>query len=277
MKKILYSNGCSFTYGMEILGDNNDTPDNKQFAYTAELGKLLNINTVRNESHCGATNEFIFRKTIENLLEMESLGNDPKETFVVIGWTSICRAELSGINWTIDTIEDVGNLSNIKASEIHNFVNTGEEFRKFGTYFVSPTRQVMFEYNKKIYSFTDKVIEFLVNHIWIDDLEYEKWFVQQEALKNFLTYKGYDFLMLNATQQYKFENFNQWTKNLMNTFDYKRYIDPLDFSMCDWVKNFYPNEVMEAKHPNKKAHQKFAEYLYQYIIDNDIIKNYEYA
>jgi hypothetical protein len=262
---------------MEILGDNDITLENKQFAYSAELAKLLNIANVRNEAYCGATNEFIFRKTIENLLEMESLGNDPKETFVLIGWTSICRAELSGINWTKDTIEDAANLSNIKVSDINDLVDFDEQFKRFGTYFVSPTRQVIFELKEKTYSFTDEVIDFLVNYIWIDDLEYEKWFVQQEALKNFLTHKGYNFLMLNATQKYDFENFNGWTKNLMNTFDCTRYIDPIEFSMCDWVKTFYPNEQMKFKHPTKKAHQKFAEYLYQYIIDNNLIKNYEYA
>jgi hypothetical protein len=263
---------------MEILGDNDDTVENKEFAYPAELGKILNINTVRNESYCGATNEFIFRKTIENLLEMESLGNDPKETFVLIGWTSICRAELSGLNWTMNTLtKEDRKLLNLKTSDIQNHLATGDEFRYFGTYFISPARQVIFEYKGKEYNFTDEVIEFLVNYIWIDDLEYEKWFVQQEALKNFLTYKGYDFLMFNATQQYNFENFNQWTKNLMKIFDCTKYMDPINFSMCDWVKNYYPNEIMEASHPNKKAHQKFAEYLYQYIIDNDILKNYEYA
>jgi len=123
MKKILYANGCSFTFGMEILGNNDVTLENKQFAYPAEIGNLLNINHVRNESYCGATNEFIFRKTIENLLEMELSGNDPKETFVIIGWTSICRTELDAINWFIDALIDQDiRLDNIKPSDLSAFV-----------------------------------------------------------------------------------------------------------------------------------------------------------
>ena len=118
------------------------------------------------------------------------------------------------------------------------------------------------------------VVEFLVNYIWRDDLEYEKWFVQQESLKNFLNNKGYDFLMLNTTQKFEIDNFNSWTKELMKTFD-SRYIDPINFSMYDWVKECYPQETMKYRHPTKKAHQKFAEYLYQYIVDNNIIRKNE--
>lgn len=275
MKKILYSNGCSFTFGMEILGDNDCTLENKQFAYPSELSKLLNISFVKNESYCGATNEFIFRKTIENLLEMESLGHNPQDIFVVIGWTSICRAELSGLDWTINATKDRIKSSNIILSErreIQKYAPKSDEFSNFGTYFVSPNRHVEIG-NKNL---LDDVIDFLVEFVWEDDLEYEKWFVQQETLKTFLNHKGYNFLMFNATGKFDLDEFNSWTKNLMKNFDSKNYIDPINFSMYDWVDEFWPNDFMERNHPNKKAHQKFAEYLYQYIIKNNIITNQQY-
>jgi len=267
---------------MEILGDNDVTLENKQFAYSAEIGKLLNIDHVCNKSYCGATNEFIFRKTIENLLEIEASGLNPKDVFVIIGWTSICRAELNAINWTMDAaIKGDSKLTNIKPSDIPAFVTSFgaviDEFSQFGTRFVSPMRQNFFQLNDKTSNFTDHVIDFLVEYVWEDSLEYEKWFVQQEALKSFLNLRGYDFLMFNATGKFNLDGFNSWTKNLMKTFDYKSYIDPINFSMYDWVNEFYPNEIMEAKHPNKKAHQKFAEYLHQYIIENTLITNYEYC
>jgi hypothetical protein len=260
---------------MEILGDNDCTRENKQFAYTAELGKLLNVGSVRNEAYCGATNEFIFRKTIENLLEMEALGYNPKDTFVVIGWTSICRSELSGLDWTLNAAKDKLKLFNINLSdkrEMQNHMSGNNEFHHFGTYFVAPNRHVEFE-NK---DFVDDVIDFLVEYVWRDDLEYEKWFVQQEALKNFLHHRGYDFLMFNATGKFDLDKFNVWTKNLMKNFDYKNYIDPMNFSMFDWVNEFYPNHLMEASHPNKNAHQKFAEFLAQHVIDNNIITHQQY-
>ena len=275
MKKILYANGCSFTFGMEILGDDDDTLENKQFAYPAEIGKLLNINQIRNASYCGATNEFIFRKTIENLLEMEELGNNPRDTFVVIGWTSINRAELSGLDWTINAVRDklLHNLKLKERRDIQKYEPNANEFSHFGTYFVSPNRGVAF---KDSYFITDDIIDFLVEYVWEDDLEYEKWFVQQEALQNFLNHRGYDFLMFNATGKFELDKFNPWTKNLMKNFNYSSYIDPINFSMFDWVNEFYPNEIMAASHPSKKAHQKFAEYLYQYINNNNILTNQKY-
>ena len=206
---------------------------------------------------------------------MESLGHNPRDIFVVIGWTSICRAELSGLDWTINAAKDRIKSSNILFSErrdIQKYSHEINEFRNFGTYFVSPNRHIEVEDK----DFVDDVIDFLVEFVWEDDLEYEKWFVQQEALKTFLNHKGYDFLMFNATGKFDLDEFNCWTKNLMKNFDYKNYIDPINFSMYDWVNEFYPNDLMESNHPNKKAHQKFTEYLYQYIITNNIITNRQY-
>jgi hypothetical protein len=271
MKKILYTNGDSFTFGMEILGDHSQIIENNEFAYPAELNKLLNIEINRNEAYCGATNEFIFRKTIQNLLEMENSGINPKDVFVVIGWTAICRAEINAINLIENIIQ-----GEISLEELKKISPLCPELRNFETFFIASGANITLDWKEKNRKdFVPAILEFLVEYIWRDDLEYEKWFVQQESLKNFLNNKGYDFLMLNTTQKFELDKFNSWTKSLMNTLDL-RYIDPINFSMHDWVKEFYPGEIMKYRHPTKKAHQKFAEYLYQYIIKNNIIKNHKY-
>jgi len=268
MKKILYSNGDSFTFGMEILEPHSKTQDNKLLSYPIELSKLLNIGIIRNESYCGATNEFIFRKTIEHLLEMEASGINPKDVFVVVGWTSICRAEITALNL-------INNNGDRTIEELKKICNLDPEFQNFETFFINVGSRLLFKQNGKTQVNTAQpIIDFLVEYIWRDDLEYEKWFVQQEALTHFLNNKGYEYLMLNTTQKFDFNKFSDCIKNLM-TFD-SRYIDPINFSMHDWANEFYPNERMPHGHPTKKVHQKFAEYLYQYIIDNNIIKSHSY-
>jgi hypothetical protein len=272
MKKILYATGDSFTFGMEILGDNSQTTENKKFAYPAELSRLLNIESFRNEAYCGATNEFIFRKTIENLLEMEASGINPKDVFVVIGWTAICRAEINAVQMTENILQGKMSFEEFKKNSPF-----GEEFQNFETFFISANSIFVTNQKEKIqFNTAQPIIDFFTEYIWRNDLEYEKWFVQQESLKNLLNNKGYDFLMLNTTQKFELNNFNSWTKNLMTTLD-SRYIDPTNFSMHDWVKEFYPHETMKFKHPAKKAHQKFAEYIHQYIINNNIIKDHLYV
>jgi hypothetical protein len=270
MKKILYANGDSFTFGMEILGDHSQVIENNDLAYPAILNKLLNIEVNRNEAYCGATNEFIFRKTIQNLLEMEATGINPKDVFVVIGWTAICRTEINAVHLIENILQGEMTLQELKDISL-----LCPELRNFETFFIAAGSNITLEYKEKNRNdFVPAVVEFLVNYIWRDDLEYEKWFVQQESLKNFLNNKGYDFLMLNTTQKFEIDNFNSWTKELMKTFD-SRYIDPINFSMYDWVKECYPQETMKYRHPTKKAHQKFAEYLYQYIVDNNVIRKNE--
>jgi hypothetical protein len=273
MKKLLYANGDSFTFGMEILGDHSQIPENKNLSYPEELRKLLNIEFGRNEAYCGATNEFIFRKTIQNLLELESLGIDPKDVFVVIGWSSICRTEINAMSWIQNIVKDKMTLAELQQNNLG-----AKEFDNFGTFFISANAGIIVNWEGITRdNFVPSILEFLVEFMWRDDLEYEKWFVQQESLRGFLNNKGYDFLMLNSTQKFEYDKFNRWTKELMETFDTIKYIDPINFSMYDWVKENYPNEEMKFRHPSKKAHSKFAEYLYQYIIDNNIINGHEYV
>lgn len=50
MKKLLYANGDSFTFGMEILGDNDRKQENKNHAYPKILAKKLGIPDVYNGS-----------------------------------------------------------------------------------------------------------------------------------------------------------------------------------------------------------------------------------
>ena len=101
MKKILYSEGCSWTGGH--LGDNSNmlkpgledsllmSKENESYRlpklWPHKLGKLLNIENVHNAGEPGSSNDGVVRRTVENVLGL--LKNySPDEILVVVGWTS---------------------------------------------------------------------------------------------------------------------------------------------------------------------------------------------
>jgi hypothetical protein len=258
MKKILYANGDSMTYGMEILGDKNRQEENKDYAYPAELSKLLGIETTINAAYCGAPNEFIFRKTIVDLLELEKMGHDPQDIFVVIGWSSICRGE-------IYLKEIVDKLFKEKNSTKHDTFEM-PELDDFGTGFLNPGFQQGIWFNdgtKK--NLFDEVMPLFVDFIWQDPLEFEKWFSQQIALENFLRNRGYDFLFFNAVHIFSELYSSEQTQILLDNFKSDNYYSPLTFSFTQWANLNYPGEKRELHHYSSVVHAAFADLLYNYI------------
>ncbi len=79
---LLYTCGCSFTYGEEL--------DDKQDAWPHKLSKKLQVNKVINTATCSASNEYIQRNVMEFVLTNYKKYN---QIFVAIGWTSDIRWE----------------------------------------------------------------------------------------------------------------------------------------------------------------------------------------
>ena len=79
---ILYTNGCSFTWGDEL--------SNRNSRYASLLSNKLNYELVDN-SMCGSSNERILRTTFDYLQDPKT---DLENLLVVIGWSGISRTEL---------------------------------------------------------------------------------------------------------------------------------------------------------------------------------------
>ena len=95
MYDLLYTNGDSFTMGMEILGDKDITEENKNHAYPMHVTDLMGIKDHANSALPGAPNEWIARQTIFDLLRYEKNGQDLSKVFCLVGWSSINRLEVS--------------------------------------------------------------------------------------------------------------------------------------------------------------------------------------
>lgn len=94
MNKLLAS-GCSITHGLGTVSNYYDLA-NIEFSYAKIVADSISAEYV-NVAHPGASNEFIFHKTVGQLLKNEF-------THCLIGWTSMYREawEKDDIIWTFN-------------------------------------------------------------------------------------------------------------------------------------------------------------------------------
>lgn len=107
---ILYSNGCSFTWGGSLFKFERDMPTKEypmpglktntdidrirlETVYPYHLSKLLNINKVINDSVQAGSNARIVRKTLKYFHNLLLNNKDISDHLVTIQWTDLSRTE----------------------------------------------------------------------------------------------------------------------------------------------------------------------------------------
>jgi hypothetical protein len=87
---LLLTNGCSFVWGDELPGWDDEPPSHWDHTFTHKLGGLLDM-PYENLGTCGASNEKIFRDTLSYLMDPEK--EDP--THMAILWSAWQRNEFA--------------------------------------------------------------------------------------------------------------------------------------------------------------------------------------
>lgn len=260
--KILYANGDSFVFGMECLGPANKNDQNKEFAFPAYLSKSLHCQTYINNANCGATNEFIFRKTILDLLAFEKQGQDLKDIFVVIGITSLHRTEVDAAS-----IRQLITPHNMKYYQDNN--NFPQEIVKYNTLFVNPTCALQISKNVFSNKIVDarKITEFLAKYLWTEQVQLESQEARILALQNFLNFKKINYLFVNTVCPLE----RTTNLDLTDPHLYKLDLDSFfDFAMIN-----YPDERQSHNHFTRVPHEAYAKMLYEYINNVDLQSKYQ--
>lgn len=272
MKKVLYANGDSFTYGMEILGDNDRSQQNKNFAYPAKLAELMGIPQVFNGSFLGASNEFIFRQTMFELTELERQGHKPEDVLVVVGWTVPFRAEINLKAKVEDAIHGVKVVS--EDSRAKTMLTDYPEFNAWGNIFISAFAGTKYQVNNNSAIDIEDAKQFHIDYVWDWDLEYNRFFSYVLALEHFLKAKGYDFVFFNAIHAFNLDidKLNNQAKKYRHLLQGDNYYRFLDWGWSDWGQKKYPSEVTEYGHFTGKMHNMLAVDLKKYV-DAYILKN----
>lgn len=250
---VLYSNGDSFVFGMECMGDHSIDENNKELAFPKHIAVKLNCKTYINNAYNGATNEFIFRTTVFDLLQLEKQGISSSEIFVVIGWTSLHRFEIEGNSWYTKHAPGINPKLQIAGTEQR------AEYMDYNTLFVNPALHTTLSNSKSKFSTEKDIVPFCVDYIWHDHLQNPQHEARLIALHGFLTAKGYKHVFVNTCGKYQFTMLDNGTKNFYKLSSENFY---------DWAKINHPNEGRKNNHLSPVPHQAYGALLVDYIREN---------
>ena len=248
--KTLFAIGDSLTAGAECIADGDLSEENKHHAYPMYIAKNLNIDECINKALPGASNDWIARRCVQDLEQLKREGRDLKDMFVVVGWTSIGRTEISirslQKSYSHDPELNVEFMPQLKSAEMS----------LFGTLFINgsmtPSKH---KGDGELFIETfHEAKNFLGKYMWDLELEYEKWYSNILMLKAYLENNVGNFLFVNNVHQCE----------LVNTaYNFANYYKP-DTSFNAWVdENKY--QRMKLFHPVEKAHGDYAQLLTNYI------------
>ncbi|WP_458083416.1 DUF6071 family protein [Streptomyces malaysiensis] len=93
---LLYANGCSMTYGAELVDDADPDPVRQRYredhSWPARLGEFLDADRVVNDAVISGSNDRIVRTTIDWLAEHRE-DAEKGHLLIVIGWSGAMRRE----------------------------------------------------------------------------------------------------------------------------------------------------------------------------------------
>lgn len=252
MKKVLYASGDSFVFGMECKEHYNRDPDNKLLAFPKYLADLLGCDTYVNNAYNGATNEFIFRKTLFDLIELESNGVDPKDVFVVIGITTLHRIEVDGDRF-------FEQIPPHFVEEVAKHPMFPVEYHEYKTIFANPG----FNFGVTHYktgadiNIEKEIVPWCSKYIWTENVQLASQEARIISLHTYLKAKGYNHVFVNTvcplerTKHLKFDNPNF----------YKLDSD----SFYTWAKSKHPAHLRKYNHFSTVPHQEYAHLLFEYV------------
>lgn len=252
---ILYSNGDSFVFGMECLGDFNTEEHNKEYAFAKQLADHLNCNKYVNNAYNGATNDFIFRNTIFDLLELEKTGVAPSDVFVLVGWTALHRLEIAGENWYNKIPAWEENKHDLSWCDV-------VEFKDFGTLFVNPScNVVMHTPHGTTHTTKGDIIPFCIDYLWHDHLQISQQEARIISLHEFLKSRGYRHLFVNTCDNHQFKKIDNLTPNYYN-------LENESFS--SWALTHYKSEHRANNHFSPVPHAEYGKLLLDYVVKNKL-------
>lgn len=254
--KTLYANGDSFVFGMECLDHHSRDEANKEFAFPKIIASELKFDTYINNAYNGASNGFIFRTVIEDLLQLENEGNKPEDIFVLIGWTSLFRTEVDGLAWHRPFAKDDATAKLIMSGPYAPI-----ECRDHGLVFMNPHFESTIrdpKTGKKINP-DEPVLPTLFNYFWTDKVQVPQHQTRIMAMHGFLKSRGYKHLFVNTTLQLPFVMLDNSSKEFYN-------LETETF--FDWALNRYPMSHRNENHFDPVPHKHYGEILVDYITKN---------
>ena len=257
MKDIFYANGDSFVFGMECVADCDLSIENKELAFPKHLCELLGYNTYVNNAYCGATNDFIFRRTLFDIAEYEKKGVDLTSMFVLIGITSLHRIEIDA-----DRFFEKIDPSHFKEMKSHIWYP--REDADHGTYFVNPgtTFSIRDRKGNAVADAKAEVIPWATQYVWTEKVQMPAQEARILALHEILKAKNINHLFVNTVCPLE--------RTTTDYVDYqgKNFFNITTSSFTNWAKQHYPTDQRRCAHWGPNTHNEYAKELCKHIQEN---------
>lgn len=245
---ILYANGCSFVEGAELLKPLDS-------AWPTILAKKLGMQCI-NEGSSAGSNARIFRTTYEFIFNnIINTKDQIQEHLIVIGWTSVNRYEvyankystylkiLNGRHNRFDVFPDVLSESEYKI--------TNDFFKMYN----SSTEN------------TTQTLSYVICLLTICK-QYHIPCVMFNSMRPFSIDTNLDLSILNKFKQLtKIKSMDLINRHVQYLSEQPEWCSECFSDHC--IKFNFP--LGPKMHPLEEAHEAWANYLYDYIIENDIL------
>jgi hypothetical protein len=238
MKKVLYTNGDSYTFGDELLKPRIN-------AWPYELGHKLKCDKVVNHGASGGSNQRIFRTTIEWLLKYINDGGSTEDLIVVIGWTNPDRVEFRCdvdfkkiLNDDSDKYDDENLKFSTDTHKVYTSIIPNISKNRFG--------EIHELYIKYLYD-REQCLDTTASYMY--------------HIQEFLKTHNIKYLFFMSFNDFTHE-MNSYDILLWNFIDKEQFID--DYTMDKYVIN---NKVKLGNkyHPLEEGHRKWTKILLEKI------------
>jgi hypothetical protein len=243
MGKLLYANGCSWTYGNGLptepgfISTGDDFMDLEKAAehtWPAQLAGLMGYPSVVNDSLGGASNKRILRTTVDFI---KSLPREAyKDLFVAIGWTTTERDEI----YIPDEI-----------TPDWFYFNAAQKF----------SSQYPRDLEPEVLAVLDKYQETYIRHIYDERTNLMYMFQQKYLLSNLLENLGIKYVFFDSINAVEEEHRGYYTHemDMIATPSMVRYM------YFDLFVHENKLPTSQCMHPLSEGHRRWAGYLYTHI------------
>jgi len=240
-KKILYANGCSYTCGAEIEGEEIWMSDyNLKWCFAGQIANKYNLRYL-NDAEPGGSNERIVRTTTTWVSKCLKNGVKPEDIFCIIGWTNPNRIEFFYDNKWIQWLPGISGLQ-LYEENINN--------RKVGRGYKELDKYIVNYFTHEYGNFTKMIIQIILLSLFLKNLKI-------------------DFLMVNAAYAPNFGVCFEEFPELEFLFPYENFFEHFrgfhsGYRSLEIYNDHFVGNI--NGHPDKFLHTLYAEKLDKFII-----------
>jgi hypothetical protein len=240
---LLLTNGCSFVWGDELQGYNDDPPTHYELTFTHHLGRRMRL-PYRIIASCGNGNDKIFRDTIAYLSDPEN----EQPTHMVILWSAWQRQEHVESSFKVNGKANVKSFDNITQWSPERVTNLGEN-----------TWGAVNTYCNKMYDVRTSIIQHLSHMVSIQTLCKAKGI---RLIQGFFHHRMKDNLMdvLSKDAREGYEDYQQKVSKMVSL------LEPTSRIGFGMHRDMYTmaldmHDVKPYGHPGEQTHAEFAKIL----------------